>query len=107
MAHFTAPSPAPAGINDLLRAFVHTHTFETEGEFYGEPFKMRIEYQFDLDDLTLIKIEAYREEPVTYGSDGRYRPHVQRHSADLTRLLTESQRRELNREIVESLAQAE
>lgn len=107
MSHLIAQRTATAGMGDLRRVLVPTHTFETEGEFYGEEFKIRVEYQHDLDGPTLVKIEAYREEPVAYGPDGRYQPHLRRHSADITTLLTESQRQELAREIVESLAQAE
>lgn len=96
-----------AGSTGLQPFHHHTHEFVTEGEFYGEWFKIRVEYQNDLDGPAIDRVLVYRDEKVAYDPDGRYRPHEERHIADFTVLLTESQRMELTREINDMLTQIE
>jgi len=96
-----------AGQTGIQPFHSHRLEFETEGEFYGEWFKIRVEYQNDLDGPTIDQVQVYRDEKVAYDPDGQYRPHEERHIADFTALLTESQRLALTREIHDALAQDE
>jgi hypothetical protein len=85
----------------------HCLEFETEGEFYGEWFKILVEYQHDIDDVVLTRIQVYRDENVAYDPNGQYRPHVERHTVDVSQLFTEEQRLELSRALRDALAQIE
>ncbi len=83
------------------------HEHETEAELYGEWFKLRAEYHHDPDDIVLRRVELYRTEERGYTPDGRHNPHTARLAVEITSVLTESQRLDIERSIRDELANLE
>ncbi|MER2514397.1 MAG: hypothetical protein ABTQ25_18615 [Nitrosomonas ureae] len=82
------------------------HEFETTLELAGAGLPVLITYELDPSDgrPLIEKVEVARVEMKQYGSDGQYRPHVQRHSVDVTALLEEWQLTVFEGQIADYLA---
>lgn len=81
------------------------YEFETSIELAGADLPALITYELDpADGHPLIeRVDVVRVEIRQYDSSGQYKPHIQRHIADVTALLEEWQLTVYEGQIVDSL----